>query len=94
MIAGNTIIEKSDPVLANSIMQTSAIFDSVKPASQQESGIVTTVRQMIDITWLYVTVGSWHLNSAKGDKVKVLARKPKSSVQILSHSLLTRLPHN
>ena len=60
MITGDTIGKERNPVLANGIPQACAVFDSVEPAAQKELAVVAAVCQVVDITSLDVSIGTWH----------------------------------
>jgi len=47
-------------VFADSRPQAGAVFDSVESVAQKELAVVAAVRQVIDVSWLDVTIGPWH----------------------------------
>jgi hypothetical protein len=60
MVAGDTKAKENDAVFADSIPSAGAVFDSVESEAQKELAVVAAVRQVIDVSWLDVTMGSWH----------------------------------
>jgi hypothetical protein len=57
----------SDPVFADSSPQAGAVFDSVESVAQKELAVVAAVRQVIDVSWLDVTMGRGKEKSPIGD---------------------------
>jgi hypothetical protein len=47
-------------VFADSMPQAGAVFDSAESIAQEELAVVAVVRQVIDVSWLDVTIGAWH----------------------------------
>jgi hypothetical protein len=78
MVAGDAKVKRSNPVFADSIPQAGTVLDSVESVAQKKLAVATAVRQMIDESWLNITIGTGHregsnrrfvLESEKGQKI-------------------------
>jgi cell division GTPase FtsZ len=65
VITGDTKGKEGDPVFADSISQAGAVFDSVESEAQKELAVVAAMRQVVDVSWLNVSISTCHGESSE-----------------------------